>query len=245
MTIPTFCRIAIAVGFALALAPAAATAATYDAFASFDGIGSATDGAFTFGSYDGSSFVAFDTTGVSSFPGTLSYSSSGALYPVAVKTTGGSYISNTVTIPSDALVLHPGPGANGGPFSAIRFVAPTAGTYTITASAVQIDSNIGTVAAGFVDGGFYTDFSLSPGGPSVLSNYSPVSLSASRLFAQGQSLILLIGNDGSYNSDTTAVNFTLTGGSVPEPATWALMIGGFGATGAALRMRRGTAAVAV
>ena len=39
--------------------------------------------------------------------------------------------------------------------------------------------------------------------------------------------------------DTHAV-----GGGVPEPATWALMLGGFGLAGAALRRRRATAAMA-
>lgn len=41
-----------------------------------------------------------------------------------------------------------------------------------------------------------------------------------------------------YDLDTLeAVNFQVSG-AIPEPATWALMIGGFGMTGAALRRRR-------
>jgi hypothetical protein len=34
----------------------------------------------------------------------------------------------------------------------------------------------------------------------------------------------------------------ITAAVVPEPATWALLIGGFGAVGAAARLRRATAA---
>jgi hypothetical protein len=208
-----------AILFAAALlAGTTASAATYDAFTSFDGIGSSTDGAFTFGEFDGTTFTAFDTVGVSTFPGTLSYSSSGNYYPVAVKTaTGGSYVSNTVTIPSDALILHPGPGPSGGPYAAIRFVAPTAGTYTITASAVQIDRDINIVEAGFLFRGLQSSFDLTPGGSTYLTNNVPASLHATRAFAGGEALTLLIGNAGNYYSDTTAVNFTVTD-SVPEPA---------------------------
>ncbi|HEY9234280.1 MAG TPA: PEPxxWA-CTERM sorting domain-containing protein, partial [Phenylobacterium sp.] len=36
----------------------------------------------------------------------------------------------------------------------------------------------------------------------------------------------------------------VTGGAVPEPATWAMMITGFGLAGAAIRRRRGALAVA-
>jgi len=231
-----------AVLFAALLGAVASTAsaATYDAFASFDGVGSATDGAFTFGLYDGLTFTAFDTSGGSTFPATLAYTFSGAVYPAAVKTaTGGSYISNTVTIPADALVLHPGPNpSNGGPFAAIRFVAPIAANYTIVASAVQIDSSINTVAAGFVFRGVGTGFDLSPGSPTSLLGYAAVSLNTIRTFAAGESLTLLIGNAGNYYSDTTAVNLTLSTAAVPEPAAWSLMIGGFGLIGAALRRRQ-------
>ncbi|MEY2884999.1 MAG: hypothetical protein RL490_2723 [Pseudomonadota bacterium] len=38
------------------------------------------------------------------------------------------------------------------------------------------------------------------------------------------------------------VNFSLTGTAVPEPASWAMLIAGFGLTGAAMRRRRSTAA---
>ncbi len=54
-------------------------------------------------------------------------------------------------------------------------------------------------------------------------------------------------NDGdcgcSASKAFAASDFTLTiGGGVPEPATWALMIGGFGAAGVALRRRQAVAA---
>jgi len=55
------------------------------------------------------------------------------------------------------------------------------------------------------------------------------------------SLLALVDNGAGYArgliSDDGHQSF-LSGGSVPEPATWALMIGGFGMAGAMLRRRR-------
>ncbi len=47
-----------------------------------------------------------------------------------------------------------------------------------------------------------------------------------------------------YVSDfgNTGINYAFTIGAVPEPASWAMMIGGFGLTGAAMRRRRATVA---
>ena len=50
-----------------------------------------------------------------------------------------------------------------------------------------------------------------------------------------------LGGLPSYGNEVTNVSLT---GSVPEPASWALMIGGMGLAGAALRRRRGAIAVA-
>jgi hypothetical protein len=55
----------------------------------------------------------------------------------------------------------------------------------------------------------------------------------------GQKIGLAIDYAGLYYNDSTGVRFTLNGpGGVPEPATWALMIVGFGGAGAMLRRRR-------
>jgi len=48
-----------------------------------------------------------------------------------------------------------------------------------------------------------------------------------------------------FNDDTGTVNLSFNSSpGVPEPATWALMIGGFGLAGAQLRRRRAAAAAA-
>ena len=55
-------------------------------------------------------------------------------------------------------------------------------------------------------------------------------------------------NDGKRYGDFITADFTLTpgpiGSAVPEPATWAMMITGFGLAGAAIRRRRNTLAIA-
>lgn len=43
---------------------------------------------------------------------------------------------------------------------------------------------------------------------------------------------------GDVDVDTAAVEVSSSVGTAPEPATWALMLAGFGGLGAALRMRR-------
>ena len=45
-------------------------------------------------------------------------------------------------------------------------------------------------------------------------------------------------------ANSTATLFASTPGAVPEPSTWAMMIGGFGLIGGAMRRRRGTPALA-
>ena len=48
-----------------------------------------------------------------------------------------------------------------------------------------------------------------------------------------------IGNvNGNLFAGSNSTSFTLTGDAVPEPASWAMMLGGFGLVGGAMRARR-------
>lgn len=53
----------------------------------------------------------------------------------------------------------------------------------------------------------------------------------------GKQTLVVRGKSGGNGSYSGTVNFSPTGG-VPEPATWAMMIGGMGAAGYGLRRRR-------
>lgn len=80
-----------------------------------------------------------------------------------------------------------------------------------------------------------------------------VSVMAYSNFANGPNLSDGFENDGSFNGRTNAWAFdilnvsqaTQVGGAVPEPATWAMMLFGFGATGVALRRQRRKGALAI
>ena len=52
------------------------------------------------------------------------------------------------------------------------------------------------------------------------------------------------GEDESWGIDNIHLTYNSNSGAVPEPATWALMLGGFGLAGAALRRRRAASATA-
>jgi len=56
----------------------------------------------------------------------------------------------------------------------------------------------------------------------------------------GEKLSFAVNNDGDFFNDSTGLSAVVA--SVPEPASWALMLVGVGALGGAMRMRRGQGA---
>jgi hypothetical protein len=81
-----------------------------------------------------------------------------------------------------------------------------------------------------VNGGGGT-FSLKFNGTTVFSGKTPLNFPAPQL--------LLLG-DGSFSANANVFirSYSFTSGAVPEPASWALMIAGFGIVGGALRSRK-------
>lgn len=124
--------------------------------------------------------------------------------------------------------LHPGSGDQQ---AAVVFNAPTAGSYTFAGTLRAVDAAVGngvTYTAGFSTG------VLAPGGSFAFNT--------TQTLTAGQQVFFLVGNNGAYFNDTTGLQLTVTN-AVPEPAAWAMMIGGFGAAGGALRRRRANASV--
>lgn len=118
------------------------------------------------------------------------------------------------------------------------------------------DGTISQVATDSVSGKAYDTFftkSLGPGSYTVVitefDNFGPANLAdgfdGSSFVGFGDtSGVANNPRDGHWAFDVLNVASASQAGVVPEPATWGLMIGGFGLTGAMLRRRRQAAATA-
>lgn len=200
-----------------------AAAATYDANASFTA-SSATAGAFTFGSFSGGVFTPYQTGGTCAFAGTTCLTA-GDYLGVYQSSDGTAHPAGTALIPASGLVLHPGANDQ---LSVIMLTVPKTAIYTIKLAAYQADIDARTQTVGILSGGHtFTLTTLSP-------TNSSFAISGKGLLTAGQQFGVFVGNDGQYFFDATGVSFSA---SIPEPASWALMITGFALTGFAARRR--------
>lgn len=220
----TFVRTAIVSAAALAATPALAA----EAFPSFTGVNG--NGGFYYGSTDGVTLTAFDTNGACALnaPSTCLHASSANLPQASV---GGTF--PTVTVPTDAVLLHPGDSNLLSVYSAYLAGSTSTYGYTINLQSVGIDTTTGVGYTPFTAvGGVVT-----LGARGVLSTYlSTATLTGTQFLTAGQSFGVIIDRNGSYNGDSTGLNFAIS--AVPEPATWAMMLVGFGMVGFGLRSRR-------
>ena len=225
----------LAVGFA-----GAASAAVYDVTADFGGT------MFQYGSgVAGTSFTAFSNH-TACYTGLDCYNNVGE--PIVVKNNNATAFNfSTLSIPAGTVDFHPGP-AGSGDDAIIRFVAPTAGLYTISGFFARNDltaSGDGTLASVYATiGGLATSlFSTTLAANSYGSPTGFIGLTAA--LGIGDTVDFTLNNGSGYVFDSTGVGATLSVGTgVPEPATWALVTGGFGLMGAALRRRRWQAVAA-
>lgn len=209
---------------------ASAQATTYDAFSSFDG----TQGA------GGFSYIKLPGPGGGAATPLGSSSSCVVPVPLCLQDGGnlpGAYKSATpfdfasYSVPDDRLLVHPGSDAAIGIF----FNAPLAATYNYTVSFNVLDRSPSGVALIRV-----TSESGSPISD-VLGGIGPFNPALTRTgsvdLQPGQFLAFIVHNGGSFSNDSIGFNFTLITEAVPEPASWAMMIAGFGVVGGAMRRR--------
>lgn len=215
---------------ALAIA-STAQAATYDAFASFDGTQGA--GGFTYlmmpAGPGGTPQALSQNTGcvVSSDFCLQAGSGLPGVYKSLEVISEGTY-----TVPDDRFLVHPGVVNP----VAIFFTAPKDGIYDYIMEFNVLDrspSGVGLVSVTNASGvGVGTPIGALGAGNLSLTKTGSISL------AQGQILGLIVNPAGSYSNDSTGVSFRLTTTDVPEPGAWALMILGFGGAGGMLRRAR-------
>lgn len=225
------------IGVVIGLAGAAPSAAlTFDAFSSFNGTPGA--GNFGYGTTDYTTGPTFFTANTGCIPSTICLAAaSGATPPSVFKSSvAGSF--GTVIVPDDRLVVHPGPtDTDGGVF--VAFFSPIASEFEVRTTYSVQDTNPSGVAVSFLYEPIFGVPNFSFLGR--LDAQTTSGSYATRVFLPaGGILAVIFDKDRDYSNDSTGVNLTLT--AVPEPATWAMMIAGFGLTGAALRRRASAAA---
>lgn len=140
---------------------------------------------------------------------------------------GGDTYQLVAQRPGPGILVHPGPGATDN--TAVRFTAPNTSTYSFNLKFDRADNGDGVGVS------FFNAIGATP--PVLLTGAnSPFSAAFTLVLLAGQSVGFTVDRGGaanSYNGDSTF----LTGSAVavPETATWAMMILGFGLAGYAMR----------
>jgi PEP-CTERM motif-containing protein len=136
-------------------------------------------------------------------------------------------------VPAHTAIFSPGPADQ---LSVYRFTSPSTGVFNLSASFKLLDSGA-------------TDVYILENGTELFSAaLDQASLSASfsksLVLAKGDLVDFEVGfpSNGSFYSDTTAVNATLTA-AVPEPCTWAMMLLGFAGLGFMAHRRKSNPAL--
>ncbi|TRW17632.1 PEPxxWA-CTERM sorting domain-containing protein [Glacieibacterium frigidum] len=230
----------LAVAAAVAAAPAAAVVNT-SAFGQFNGVNG--NGGFSYGYTDGVTLTAFDGSGTGAptcafgTGSTCLFSTANNAGLVPQASVGGSF--PTVNVPATAILVHPGDSDSLSNY--IAFTLPESGdfNYLINIQSRGIDTTTGIGYRTFTSvGGVVT-----LGTRGVISNYlDSATLSGITSLNSGDVFGFIIDRNGSFGGDSTGVNFSIS--TVPEPATWGLMIAGFGMVGFAARRRTRTSVTA-
>ena len=235
--------------FAALAISVSAGAVTYNAVSDFSTTSST--GVFSYGTgVTGTSFTAYTNysapcQGTVSGLGCWQTTTPTDLVPLVAKNlTGSTFDFGTVVVPTDVLLLHPGPSTD----SIVRFTVPITGHYNVSGFYEILDTSptgVNVIIAFGAGGGPETVLLNAPlSGPPAIEPGTPggfVPFGATNVLLHAGDIIDYgVNNAGNFSNDSTGLSLTFT--SVPEPAMWAIMLVGFGVVGGALR-RRSVAAV--
>ena len=221
---------------ALALASVApASAVTYDAFASFTGVQG--NGGFSYGTTDGTVFTPFAVNTNCYLAGALCLADL-PFSVAAVSKSATAFTQGGVVVPTDRLVVVPVASALS---TYVAFTIGQTNDYTYSAEFNQQTSNPALGDVTITE--FYTPLGgttqlfptggVNQGQPDIFTGFST-------FLSAGDVIGYIIDKNGDNTSDGTGVSFVVS--QVPEPASWALMIAGFGMVGVASRRRSALAA---
>lgn len=210
------------------LAPVSATATTWDALGSFNGLNPA--GQFRYIAYTsglaagpvlmGAGACDYDIICLEGAVDESKFAKAAPTTPDSIMGDDGSVIS----LPKDQLIIDPEQfGAT------VLFIAPASGIYNFSAMFNGLET-LNTGVRIFRAQTGVTPLLIGDGVPHDLSFSATAELNAGQFFG------FFIGPGREGNHDVTGLNFTVSDG-VPEPGTWALLICGFAAAGTALRRR--------
>ena len=217
---------------------AASQAQTYDLVGDFG------SSAFAYGSgTNGSIFSAFTNTTFNCFgaAGVTCDNNSNNGYPFVAKNNSGSSVTyfntNSLSFQSNS--------GGAGTDALIRFTAPSTGTYTISGFSSAEDPSGGqgqSISIFSSVGGISTSLysTTVTGGYQVSNPFSNLTA----LLGAGDTITFGTGNgNGDNRFKTSGIEATIqllptVVGAVPEPASWAMMIVGFGLIGAGIRYRQ-------
>jgi PEP-CTERM motif len=149
-------------------------------------------------------------------------------------------ISNAPLASDDSLLL------TGGPAAVVDTITFTTAVTNPVMAIWSLGQAGDTASFNFIGD---TPFSVVAGGPTNQYGGGTITQTGENVFgAEGNGVIQFQGTFKSISwTNPTFENFygfTIGTAAVPEPASWALMIGGFGAAGVALRRRRAAVAAA-
>ncbi len=214
-----------AMSLAGVLASTATHAADYDAAADFQtqsNPGSVWSYGYSPSAGAGYAMTLFDVRGASAWA-MSNYSTLGT--PSVFLNTGAP--ANGVG--TGQLSLHAGPAAYGD-LAILRFTAPTAGAYTVTGQFFAGD--IGSMQGLIILNGDAANPLQSFSNTTDASVFTPLTVT----LAAGAYLDFAVGNNGSFLYGSTPVSVQIS--AVPEPGSYALLLGGLALTAFASRRKR-------